>query len=321
MKWTFISTSSPDPGHKPVAWVRDSASVSWMTSSGARGEMPETAATDGARRRALASLAGVLGIAVIGVLDYRTGIQVRVFPLYYAPLALLAWYFGRLGALIATGLCVVAWFSSNVLAGLQYTHPGIWLVNTLMQGFSFAIVGFLLAAVRAALSRERALSRTDPLTSMLNRLGFSEAGERLLALCQRNQRPITLAYIDLDRFKAINDERGHQAGDDVLRTVADLFRLHLRPSDVAGRLGGDEFIVLFPEIGGSEAVPTLERLRSAFTDATTAGRLPVTASIGGITFPRAPERVDDLLRLGDALMYSAKAEGGNRLNLEIRGEP
>jgi len=273
-----------------------------------------------AEKRGLAARAGgLLGIAVIGGLDYYSGIELRIFALYYVPIALLAWYSGASGAWIAASLSTATWLGVNVLAGLQFSHPGVWVANTLMQGASFATVGLLIATLRAALIRERGLSRTDPLTSMLNSRAFHEQAPQILALCRRAGRPVTVACIDLDNFKTINDTLGHQAGDRLLKTVAGLLHAALRPSDVAARLGGDEFVVLLPETGPRDAVTVLERLRTSLSDTLDASGFPVTASIGGVTFMRAPEHFTDFVHQSDLRMYSAKAAGKNRVEHEVIG--
>ena len=79
-------------------------------------------------------IAAVLGVVVIGGVDYFSGTELRVFPLYYAPISLVAWYIGRSGALTVAALCAVSWLGSNFLAGLQYSSAAIWVANTLVQG-------------------------------------------------------------------------------------------------------------------------------------------------------------------------------------------
>ena len=167
--------------------------------------------------------------------------------------------------------------------------------------------------------REQGLSRTDPLTSLLNSRAFYEEGDRLLALCRRKGRPITMAYLDLDNFKAVNDERGHQAGDDLLRRVAALLQASIRPSDLAARLGGDEFAVLLPEVGAPDAAVMLERLRSLLADTLGANQPSVSSSIGGVTFVTAPGSVEEMVHQADSRMYLAKTTGKNRVQLEIAG--
>lgn len=259
------------------------------------------------------------GILLIATVDFFSGNEIRTFPLYYGPISFAAWSFGLRGAVAAAGVCAGAWFGSNQLAGMQVSHSMIWVANTLMQGASFTLVGVLVARLRLALSRERALSRTDPLSGVLNRRAFYEDGHRLLALCRRGQRPITLAYLDLDDFKAVNDEFGHQVGDRLLRGLAQTLQSSVRSSDVVARMGGDEFAVLLPELGADEGRQLLERLHAAAgrPDAT----LPcaVTVSIGAVTFLTAPDSVEGMIGLADSAMYSAKRGGKDRVSLEVLG--
>lgn len=277
------------------------------------------AVSDTIRHPLLVWIASALGVVVIAYVDFFTGVEVRVFPLYYAPITLVAWYGSRSGALIVAALCAAAWLSSNLLAGLRFSHVGIWVVNTIVQGVSFATVGLLISVLRAAVIRERQLSRADPLTSLRNARAFYDEASRILALCRRKGRPVTVAYIDLDNFKAVNDRLGHRAGDDLLRTVADVLRASIRPSDLSARLGGDEFSILLPEVGQREAAATLERLRSLLADAVASSAGPVSASIGGVTFITVPEDVEEMVQKADSRMYSAKAAGKNRVHLDVAG--
>lgn len=280
--------------------------------------MPEAnAAPKPLPARAVLPLA-VLGIAAISAVDYLAGVEVRTYPLYYLPISVLAWYEGRPGAVVGTLLCAAAWLTSNLLAGLAYSG-GAWilLVNTVVQGVSFLVVGLLIAAFEAALTRERGLSRTDPLTRLFNTRAFYEEADRILALCRRNERPATVAYLDLDNFKSVNDRKGHEAGDALLREVADVLRASTRPSDVPARLGGDEFVLLLPELAPAEASAALDRLRSLLVDSPTLRSSDVTATIGGVTFLRVPEELEEVVRRADERMYAAKAAGKNRVDVTV----
>lgn len=216
-------------------------------------------------------------------------------------------------------MCAVSWLFSNLQAGLSFSHAGFWVANTLVQGVSFATVGLLIATLRVSLLRERGLSRTDPLTSLLNTRAFLEEGNRTLALCRRHRRPVTIAYLDLDNFKSVNDRLGHQAGDDLLRGVAKLIRVSIRLTDLAARLGGDEFAILLPEAGADQAGATLERLRSVLADTFAAIAVPVTVSVGAVSHLKAPDDLEQMVQRADACMYKAKSTGKNRLCLEVVG--
>ncbi len=263
---------------------------------------------------------GVITIAIIGWVDFSSGTELRVFPLYYLPISLLAWQAGRAGAVIGAALSALVWAESNLLAGLHFSYEGVWVANTVFQGVSFATVGYLIASLRAGMIRERALSRIDPLTGLLNRRAFQEEAASILALCRRKGRPATLAYVDLDDFKIVNDTRGHRAGDDLLRKVAGLMRASIRPSDLCSRLGGDEFAILLSDADSREAQVALERVRFLLSEDTATNRPPVTATIGAVTFVTVPENLETMLSRADATMYAAKAEGKNRLRLGVQSE-
>lgn len=264
--------------------------------------------------------AGLLGVLVIGVLDYISGSELRVFPLYYAPISFVAWFQGRKGAIVAAVLSAFSWFTSNYFAGLQFSSALMWVANTLMQGASFALVGIVIATLRTALLRERGFSRSDPLTSLLNTEAFYQEAERTLALCRRKQRPVTIAYIDLDNFKDINDALGHQAADDLLRKVGKVLRSSLRPSDLTVRLGGDEFGILLPETGPQQAEATLTRIHSLLGHRL-APTAEMTSSIGAVTFMTPPASVEEMVHQADIRRYAAKNRGRNRVQLDLVQEP
>jgi diguanylate cyclase (GGDEF)-like protein len=265
------------------------------------------------------ALIGVLGILAVGVIDYETGVELRVGPLYYVPLSLVAWELERRSVVAAAILCAICLTGSNYLAGQSFSSPGVGWFNFTMQCLSFMVIGLLIAALRGALAHERALSRTDTLTSMLNARTFYEEAARVLALSRRTRHPVALAYLDLDNFKNVNDTLGHRAGDDVLRTVGSIILGCTRKSDVTARVGGDEFAVLMPETDPEHARLACERLRALVAERFARDPCPVTASVGGVAFLTVPDSVDTMVHVADARMYAAKSAGRNRVDLEMVG--
>jgi diguanylate cyclase (GGDEF)-like protein len=267
--------------------------------------------------RGRAGLLVSVGILAIALVDFVSGTEIRVFPLYYGPIALAAWVFGRNAALAAALAGAIGWLLANRLAGQEYSHSAIWIVNTVVQGASFAIIGALVSYLRATLLREQGLSRIDGLSGLMNHRAFYAESERILRLCRRARRPVTLAYLDLDDFKIVNDSFGHLAGDDLLRDVAQVLQSTLRSSDLTARLGGDEFAVLLPELGSDEAGQALQRLHSSINHAARTASTIVSVTIGAVTLIAPPPEVETLVRLADAAMYAAKKEGKNRVRLEV----
>lgn len=262
---------------------------------------------------------GLLGILAVGVLDYVTGVELRLGPLYYVPLSLMAWELGRRPVMAAAFLCAVCLTGSNYLAGQTFSSTAVTVFNFTMQWLSFMVIGLLIAALRGAVVHERALSRTDVLTALLNPRTFYEEAARVLALSRRTRHPVTLAYVDLDNLKRVNDTLGHRAGDEVLRAVGAIILGATRKSDVVGRLGGDEFALLMPETDPEHARQACERMRTLIAERFRSNACPVTASVGGVTFLGVPHSVDDMVHAADARMYAAKAAGRNRVDLEIVG--
>lgn len=270
-----------------------------------------------ARSKGLAFAAAGVGALVIGWLDYETGVELRIYPLYFAPIGLAAWNVGRVSTIVLAVLCSLIWGGANLLAGLQFSSPFIWAANVMAQSSAFVFVGYLVASLRHALERERGLSRTDSLTKLPNQRAFYEEAARFLARSRRHKRPLSIAYIDVDDFKKVNDTLGHQGGDEVLRAIGEVLARTLRAGDVAARLGGDEFAMLLEETDQNAAKVVLERTRRALADVLESGERRVTTSIGAVTFVEPPADVETLVRKADALMYAAKAGGKDRFHLEL----
>lgn len=182
----------------------------------------------------------------------------------------------------------------------------------------------LMARVRAGLrivglqKRLLELSHTDALTSLPNRRAFDERLGVAFEQARRYERPLSLAVVDVDRFKSINDTRGHDVGDAVLKDVAKILAGGTRQSDFVARIGGEEFAILLPETAAFDALQFGEKLRCAIATATVAGQ-GVTVSIGIASVPHSSvPRTADFFRIADEALYRAKANGRNRVEAERR---
>jgi diguanylate cyclase (GGDEF)-like protein len=125
---------------------------------------------------------------------------------------------------------------------------------------------------------------------------------------RRAGRPLTLAYLDCDQFKEINDTLGHLAGDGVLRVVAKILASNVRNYDVVARMGGDEFAILLPDTAPESARAVTERIQRSLRSAMGLGQWPATFSIGAATFVRGPQSAEELVSAADQAMYAAKHE-------------
>jgi diguanylate cyclase (GGDEF)-like protein len=230
--------------------------------------------------------------------------------------------------------CTVGDLGDIGLAGIDRRCTGIvWLplrvggerVGTLIGRAREAIVldqeqmeGVTLLAQQAAalidlaqaLRRERRAAITDSLSGLLNRRGFDERLREEIARSTRTGRPVALVLADCDDLKRVNDHLGHDAGDRMLRTFASLIRQHKRVTDIAGRIGGDEFALLLPEAELEDAIALVERLQERLRSLEDE---PPTASFGLAVFPGDGRTSPELLHAADRALYAAKHKGKNRL--------
>jgi diguanylate cyclase (GGDEF)-like protein len=162
--------------------------------------------------------------------------------------------------------------------------------------------------------RDQALR--DSLTGLFNRRYFDLAIRREIAASDRSGRPFSVALIDFDHFKDVNDTHGHQAGDAALRRLADMLRSMVRSADSVCRWGGDEFAVLMPDTALEAAVSCAERWRQALEQVemhTGAHRWHFTVSSGLAAYPDSAASPEELMRQMDLALYSAKSTGRNRI--------
>ncbi|MCY3021492.1 MAG: diguanylate cyclase [Planctomycetota bacterium] len=256
-------------------------------------------------------------VALIGVVDYFLVTQLSCATLYLFPILWAAWRAGFAPSLLVALASVCAWLSGDIFdprANVVW-HFLVW--DVIMRASVYVILAYAVAALKLALDRESELARTDPLTEVPNARSFWESAAVELDRARRYQRPFTLAYLDVDNFKLINDQLGHPEGDTLLREVAGAIWKNVRSTDLVARVGGDEFVILFPETGQSAAAELLARVRSVLHDAIRKNGTPVTLSIGAVTFSTPPPSVDDMIKRADNLMYEVKRAGKNGVALAL----
>jgi diguanylate cyclase (GGDEF)-like protein len=273
------------------------------------------ATTDGRRRRFTSAMAAVGLVMSSAVIVHLSGGVIEAHFHFFVMVGILTLYQDWRPFLIAIGFVVFHHAAFGVLAPAEvFNHP-----EAVSHPFEWALIhgAFVLAASVASvvawrLNEEQALK--DSLTRLPNRRLFHDRVAHALARGQRRPGTMAVLFIDLDKFKDVNDSLGHPSGDHLLTSVAERLRAILRPGDTAARLGGDEFAVLVEDIGGeSDAVKVAQRLLDALASPfNLRGReLTVGASVG-IAVSAPGDTVDDLLRNADVAMYTAKQSGRGR---------
>ncbi len=259
-------------------------------------------------------------VATVGLIDYLTGTEVLVSIFYLLPVALVTWYVNRATGIIFSLVSAIMWLLADFGGGHIYFHPFIGIWNAIEACCLFLLVVMILANMKKAFQQLNEMARKDPLTGVLNTRAFYEAAENEISRAGRYQRPLSLAYIDVDDFKTVNDSLGHAAGDSLLTQAASSMMHAVRGSDEVARVGGDEFVILLPEIGAEAALKAVSRLREVLLRDMGKHLMPVTFSIGLVTFLSPPGSVGEMMNAADRLMYSGKNSGKNKVVQQVVGQ-
>jgi len=252
---------------------------------------------------------GLLLTVAIGVLDHATGPEISSIIFYVPPVSIAAWYGGRFQARIVAAAATLTWLATDFTSGHVYSHAGIRVWNTLVRLLVFLLVAHLFTRLRDRLEAERGLAETDSLTGALNGRGFYARLEQERYRADRFDHPLSLAYLDLDNFKGINDALGHDTGDQVLQRIVALIQGDVRKVDLVGRLGGDEFAIVFIEADEHAAGEAMKKVRAHLAAGLRDAGWPLTFSAGVVTYVGLPPNVREMIRVADELMYSVKRSG------------
>lgn len=247
----------------------------------------------------------LVGVAMILRYSHRKSLDVALLVLFAAS-GLQFLSKPALAAWLGSGASARDYIGSTYAAISQSVGAMLLIANGLLM---------LLIIVRDAMAEITARSETDTLSRLLNRRGFEDRADRLLATALRAGVPASLVVADLDHFKAINDSHGHEAGDRVITAFADVLRTLADPRAVIGRIGGEEFVAFIPGADLASARLYAESVRTAFSSLSIAGLRPdrpIGASFG-VARLSAGDSLSDLLRRADAALYQAKKGGRDRV--------
>ena len=269
--------------------------------------------------KSLLIIFGFAMVPLVGILNHIAGPQLSLTIFYMIPVALVTWFTERRFGFIFSILSALAWLIADLASGTAYSSSDIPYWNGLSRMGSLFILTFILSTLKNSLGQEKEYSRTDFLTAIRNRRYFIELVNMEINRARRYGHPFTIACIDLDHFKTVNDRFGHTAGDILLRLVAQTIQENIRATDTVARLGGDEFAILMPETERNVAEVILQKVQKINLDIMRTHTWPITLSIGVVTFLSPPSTVDETLRISDQLMYTAKNNGKNSIQYQVFG--
>lgn len=264
-------------------------------------------------------LISILITAIIGYYEFHSGLDVSMLLLYAVPILLASWYCGRLEGLVVAGCAAASWFAASAFHKPPEGSGAILSWNAFTRFGIFVLIAYtvsLQAQLRRALEREKQKASTDSLTGLLNKGAFRERVELEMSRSRRYNHPLSLAFIDLDNFKLVNDTQGHARGDKLLQNISETIIQTIRDTDISGRIGGDEFTLCFPETDGEQVRKAINKLVKALDIMTSQSGWQVTASIGVLTCTEIFDTYDTLLGKADRLMYAAKDRGKNNAVFE-----
>lgn len=260
-------------------------------------------------------LQAVCLLVVISVIDRYTGYEISFSIFYLWPIVWVASKGHRTAAMVLSVASAAIWCAADLAAGHTYSQPWIPYWNATTRFGFFWIASYLTTRFTEELQVARQLARTDAVTGLCNSRAFMDILKRELERTRRFSRSVTLVYMDLDYFKRLNDEYGHDRGDEVLAAFATALKKSIRMYDTAARLGGDEFAVLLPETSFDQAHVVVGKLKGVLMRVLEERSPFVTISIGSVTH-RNPDGVQSLIRAADQLMYEVKESGRNDVRFQ-----
>lgn len=255
-------------------------------------------------------------VCVITVMNNQLLTSVSLEPLLLLPVVIASWYgnlFTGLSVSFITALAILVSYDHALLA-LPTTDA---VYTALVYLSALSILSILIDNFSAVFKVEEAAAEHDHLTGLLNTRGLTSLLEEEIARTKRYRHPFTIAYIDIDNFKAINDSKGHCAGDAILCKLANIITTSFRESDYIGRIGGDEFVCLLPETKQPDAKVVFDKLQRNLSMAFCNEDTVITFSIGVVTFESAPPSTQTALALVDKVMYRVKKLNKNDAAFQV----
>lgn len=259
----------------------------------------------------------VLTLCLIGYIDYLVPSNYYMFAFYLLPTGIASWCLNRIYGFIAVGISLALIITPEILLNGFTDNLMQYIWNNVMILALLVMMVIIFDRLKAYLGDLRISVNTDHLTGAMDAKIFYDNAGKELEMARRYERPLTLAYLDVDNFKMVNDKYGHIAGDELLQKVSYRIKSSMREGDLLGRMGGDEFAIMLPETDPQQGYEIINRLRNILSETFSHNGCPVSFSIGLTTFYKHKASIDEIIQRVDELMYKAKSAGKNQIVQEI----
>lgn len=227
--------------------------------------------------------------------------------------SLTTFFIGNRNGFLFLCVTLLVWFSTNMHTSSSNTS--MITSEQIVKPLFIIMHYFLILYVKKIFIIKEKLALVDDLTGISNRRGFLLLAQHELRRLQRKDEAISVAFIDVDNFKQMNDTMGHKEGDKILKELSTVLKTSTRGSDVCGRIGGDEFVVLFSNVNSTSVHDIASRMNERFKERCENNKWTTSLSIGILTTKKEVE-LDELIKRSDSLMYKAKKTGKNKIEFD-----
>lgn len=255
-------------------------------------------------------------VFVVAVSDYHSGAEMEFGLFYLIPVLLAATINRTFGLIICFSSASLSLFT-DLIIGRSHSNYFYSLWDFVSHVTIFSLVALLRSNLIETNLKEQKLARTDSLTGAINSRAFYELAKTEIHRSTRYKHSLTIAYIDIDNFKTVNDTLGHIVGDRLLASVATVIKNRLRNTDSVARLGGDEFAILLPETAQEVAQTVISDIKNNLINELQKNSWGVTFSIGVLTCIDMPPTAEEMIQEVDTLMYDVKNNGKNSIRYSM----
>jgi len=253
----------------------------------------------------------------IGYIHLLAGKELALSLFFLVPIVSATWYSGTYAGIAVAFMSIIIWLVADIKMISTYSANWLPFINEFLRLTVFLFIVSILHRMKKMIIIHKNLSILDSLTNLLNRRGFNIEGFKEIERSRRTGNHFSIAYMDIDNFKTINDTLGHHTGDALLVCVARTLKSKLRNMDIVARLGGDEFLMMLPRTSGKSAEQAVEKLKKFLDEAMERNNWAVSFSFGIASFSNGtPSSVLVAIASADTLMYKAKNSGKNRIEIQ-----